>query len=48
MREFSAYVAFDKATLKQIYIKHEMGKTLKSMSLVNIVGEKLPPSLQRH
>ena len=25
-------------------IKHEMGKTLSSMSLLKIVGEKLPPS----
>ena len=44
MCEFSAYVAFDKATNGQTDIKHEMGKTLSSMSLLKIVGEKPPPS----
>ena len=42
--EFSAYVAFDKATNGNTDIKHEMGKTLSSMSLLKIVGEELPPS----
>ena len=47
MCEFSAYVAFDKATHGQTDIKHEMGETLNSsMSLLKIVGENLPP-LQR-
>ena len=31
MCEFSAYVAFDKATNAQTDIKHEMGKTLSSV-----------------
>ena len=44
MCELSAYVAFDKATNGQTDIKHETGKTLSSKSLLNIVGEKLPPS----
>ena len=44
MCKLSAYVAFDKATDGQTDMKHEMGKTLSSMSLMEIVGEKLPPS----
>ena len=44
MCEFSAYVAFNKATNGQTDIKHEMGKTLSSVSLLKIVGEKLTPS----
>ena len=44
MCDFSANVAFDKATNGQTGIKHEMGKTFSSMSLLKIVGEKLPPS----
>ena len=39
MWEFSAYVAFDKATNGQTDIKHEMGKPFSSMSLWKIVGE---------
>ena len=41
---FSAYIAFDKATNGQTDIKREMGKKHTSMSLLKIVGEKLPPS----
>ena len=44
MCEFSATVAFDKVASGPTDIKHEMGKTLSSMSLLKIVGEKLPPS----
>ena len=44
MCTFLANVAFDKATNGQLDIKHEMGKTLCSMSLLKVVGEKLPPS----
>ena len=44
MCELSACVAFDKATNGHSDIKHEKGKTLSSMSLLKIVGEKLPPS----
>ena len=44
MCEFSANAAFDKATNGQTGIKHKMWKTLSSMSLLKIVGEKLPPS----
>ena len=36
-------LAFGKAT-KQTDIKHEMGKRFRLMSLLKIVGEKLPPS----
>ena len=46
MRELTAYVAFNKATNEQADIKHEMGKTFISMSLLNIAVEMLPP-LQR-
>ena len=41
MLKFSAYIPFDKATNGQTNIKHEMGKTLSSMSLLTIVDEKL-------
>ena len=44
MCELSAYVAFDKSTNGQTDIKHEMRETLSSMSLLKIVGEKIPPS----
>ena len=44
MYECSANVAFDKATNQEADIKHEMRKTLSSMSPLKIVGEKLPPS----
>ena len=44
MCECSANVAFDKATNGQTDIKHEMRRTLSSMSLLKIVGEKLPHS----
>ena len=37
------YVAFYRATNGETDIKHKMGKTLSSMSLLKIVGEKLPP-----
>ena len=45
MCTFSAHIAFDEATNGQADIKHEMGKTISSMSLLKIVGlgEKLPP-----
>ena len=46
MCEFSAYVAFDKATNGQTDVKHEMWKTLSSMSLSTaaqrISGKLLP------
>ena len=41
---FPTYVPFNKATNRQTGIKHEMRKTLSSMSLLKIVGAKLPPS----
>ena len=41
MCEFSANVAFDKATNGQTDIKHEMSKILNSMSLLKTVDEKL-------
>ena len=44
MFEFSGNVAFDKATNGQTEINHETWTTLRSMSTLMIVGEKLPPS----
>ena len=45
MCDFSAYVAFNKATNGQTDIKHEMGENkLSWMSLLKIAIEKLPPS----
>ena len=44
MFEFSTYVAFKKATNEHTDLKNEMGKTLGSLSLLKIVGEKLRPS----
>ena len=44
MCDFSAYVAFDKATNGQTDTKHEMGETISWMSVLKMVGEKLPPS----
>ena len=44
MCEFLAYVAFNKATNGQTYIKHEKEKELSWMSLLKIPVEKLPPS----
>ena len=44
MCKFSAIVALDKVTNGQTDIKHEMEKTLTSMSLLKFVGEKLLPS----
>ena len=47
MNEFSQTLPLTKRqTDKRIinYITHKMGKTLSSMSLLKIVGEKLPPS----
>ena len=42
MCKFSANVAFSKVSNGQTDIKLETGKTLSSMSLLKIVGEKLP------
>ena len=45
MWEFSAYVAFNKATNGRTDKKHEKEKTnLAGMSLLKIPVEKLPPS----
>ena len=44
MCTFLANVAFNKATNGQTDIKYEMWKTLTSVSLLKIIGEKLPPS----
>ena len=44
MCEFSGNVALDKVTNGQTDTKHEIEKILSSMSLLEIVGAKLPPS----
>ena len=45
--EFAANVAFDKGTNGQTDIKHELWKTLSSMSLLKIVGEIKAPTLAK-
>ena len=40
MCKLSAYVAFDKATNGQTDIKHKLGKTLGSLSLLKIVCDR--------
>ena len=44
---FRRILPFDKATEGQTDIKHGLWQTLISMSLLTIVGEKLPPASQR-
>ena len=45
MSEFSAYVAFDKATNGQSDITHEMGKNTEQSSLFSIIQSRLSVSL---
>ena len=44
MCEFSAYVAFNKATNGRVDIKHKKENKFSWMSLLKIAVEKLPPS----